>query len=79
MIRTIDPVSPAVDSVESALATIPNPVPTSGDVRIARSHVLRPAARAIRGLRRPLLAGLGGADLVLEWARLFLRPGPPRE
>jgi hypothetical protein len=40
MIRMVDPVSPVADSVESALVTVPNPVPTFGDVRIVRSYLL---------------------------------------
>jgi len=41
--------------------SIPNPVPTSGELRMVRARV----AEALTEMRTPVLAGLGAADLVL--------------
>jgi hypothetical protein len=41
--------------------SIPNPVPTSGELRMVRARV----AEALTEMRTPLLAGVGAADLVL--------------
>jgi hypothetical protein len=45
--------------------TIPNPVPTSGEVRIARARLAEALSSPLRGVRMPVLAGVGAADLVL--------------
>lgn len=46
--------------------SIPNPVPTSGEVRIARARLAEALGSSLRGVRMPVLAGVGAADLVLD-------------
>ncbi|HEX4248732.1 MAG TPA: hypothetical protein VH008_12795 [Pseudonocardia sp.] len=67
--------------------TIPNPVPTSGDLRIAKARVAETLSSPLHGIRTPVLAGVGAADLVLEslsslWGGLYQlavsRPEAPR-
>ena len=41
--------------------SIPNPVPTSGELRIVRARI----AEALTEMRTPVLAGVGAADLVV--------------
>ena len=66
--------------------SIPNPVPTSGELRIARAR-LAETLSPLHGIRTPVLAGVGAADLVLDTvsavsARLYQlavsRPAAPR-
>jgi hypothetical protein len=66
---------------------IPNPVPTSGDIRIARARVAETLSDGFSGVRTPVLAGVGAADLVVGTlstlpARLYKlavsRPAGPR-
>jgi hypothetical protein len=45
---------------------LPNPVPTSGDLRIARARVVETLSDGFSGVRTPVLAGVGAADLVLD-------------
>jgi hypothetical protein len=67
--------------------TIPNPVPTSGELRIARARLAEALSSPLHGVRMPVLAGVGAADLVLDSlsalsARLYQltlsRAGAPR-
>jgi len=67
--------------------SIPNPVPTSGEVRIARARLAEALSSPLRGIRMPVLAGVGAADLVLDSlstlsTRLYqlavTRPAAPR-
>jgi hypothetical protein len=46
--------------------TIPNPVPTSGEVRIAKARLIETLSSPLHGIRTPVLAGVGAADLVLD-------------
>ena len=62
-----------VASVDAALALVPNPVPTAGQLRQARARRderLRGVGRAARPARKPLLAGVGAG----EWLVELLRP-----
>jgi hypothetical protein len=52
--------------VDSLLARVPNPVPSSGQLRQARGRGSLTLASAFRRARRPLLAGIGTADLLAE-------------
>jgi hypothetical protein len=45
---------------------LPNPVPTSGDLRIARTRVAETLSDGFSGVRTPVLAGVGAADLVVD-------------
>jgi hypothetical protein len=47
------------------IQSIPNPVPTSGEIRIARTWLAEAVAASIRRVRTPVLAGVGTADLVV--------------
>jgi hypothetical protein len=67
--------------------SIPNPVPTSGEVRMARARFAEALSGSLRGIRTPVLAGVGAADLALDSVstlssrlyRLTLsRPAAPR-
>lgn len=55
------------------LAGVPIPVPSSGQLRRARRR-LPALVRPARRVRRPLLAGVGTVDLLVE--QLFSRPAP---
>jgi hypothetical protein len=61
--------------IESVLASVPNPVPTAGQLRIARSRAARWLTHISNPARRPLLAGLGTlqitTELISEWLRVF--------
>ena len=61
-----------VDSVDVLLDTVPNPVPSAGQLRQARGRGGEHLSRAIRPARRPLLAGIGTADLILDRCRVAL-------
>ena len=45
--------------------SIPNPVPTSGEIRMARARFAEVLGLGLRGVRTPVLAGVGTADLVV--------------
>ena len=66
--------------------SIPNPVPTSGEIRIVRARLAETLSSPLHGLRMPVLAGVGAADLVVgtlgsAYQRVVAsvsRPGAPR-
>lgn len=58
------------------LASVPIPVPSSGQLRRARRR-LPALVRPARRVRRPLLAGVGTVDLLVE--QLLSRPAAPVE
>jgi len=45
--------------------SIPIPVPTSGEIRMARARFAKVLSLGLRGVRTPVLAGVGTADLVV--------------
>ena len=59
--------------VDRVLAGIPNPVPSSGQLRQIRGRTLpqlmSPVATPVRRARRPLLAAIGTADLLADQTR----------
>ena len=66
VVALIDSITESVDSVP---AMIPNPVPTAGQLRQARARGgerLRGVGRAARPARRPVLAGVGAGDLLVD-------------
>jgi hypothetical protein len=60
------------ESVDSLLASVPNPVPSAGQLRQARGRGVAHLSRATHRARRPLLAGIGTADLIAEQLRRHL-------
>lgn len=52
--------------VDYLLAGVPNPVPSAGQLRLARQRGLPVLVGPARRVRRPLLAGIGTADLLAE-------------
>jgi hypothetical protein len=66
-----------VESVDSLLAAVPNPVPSAGQLRQARGRGVAQLARATDRARKPLLAGIGTADLIAGQLRRHLVPMPP--
>ncbi|HEX4357844.1 MAG TPA: hypothetical protein VH141_10000 [Pseudonocardia sp.] len=46
--------------------SIPNPVPTSGEIRIVRARLAETLSSPLHGIRTPVLAGVGAADLVVD-------------
>jgi hypothetical protein len=66
--------------------SIPNPVPTSGEIRIVRARLAETLGSPLHGIRMPVLAGVGAADLVVDtlgsaYQRVlasFSRPAAPR-
>ena len=67
-----------LESVDSLLAVVPNPVPSAGQLRQARGRGVAHLSRATHRARTPLLAGIGTADLIAEQLRrhLTLRTAP---
>jgi hypothetical protein len=63
-----------LESVDSLLAAVPNPVPSAGQLRQARGQGVAHLSRATHRARRPLLAGIGTADLIAHQLRRGLRP-----
>lgn len=59
--------------VDWVLAAIPNPVPSSGQLRQIRGRglplVINPVITPVRRARRPLLAAIGTADLLADRTR----------
>jgi hypothetical protein len=70
-----------VESVDSILSSVPNPVPSAGQLRQARGRGVAHLSRATHRARRPLLAGIGTADLIAEQLRrhLTLRNAPSQD
>jgi hypothetical protein len=63
----IDSVSGSMETgIESVLASVPNPVPTAGQLRIARSRAAHWLTHISNPARRPLLAGLGTLQITTE-------------
>jgi hypothetical protein len=58
-----------LESVDCLLATVPNPVPSAGQLRHARRRGIALLSRAAHPARRPLLAGIGTADVLAEQLR----------
>jgi hypothetical protein len=48
------------------IESIPNPVPTSGEIRIARIGLAEALAASAGWMRTPVIAGVGTADLVVD-------------
>ena len=67
----VSAIESALEAVDRVLAGIPNPVPSSGQLRQARGQVLRTAASPVRRVRRPLLAVIGTVDLLADQTRGF--------
>lgn len=67
VVAVIESVLSVVDRV---LAGIPNPVPSSGQLRQIRGRglpaVINPVVTPVRAARRPLLAAIGTADLLAD-------------
>ena len=61
-------------SVDQVLAGVPNPVPSSGQLRRARGRGASQVSSVSRRVQRPLLAGIGAADLIAEQLRQRLSP-----
>lgn len=58
-----------VESVDSVLVMVPNPVPTAAQLRRTRKRggeQLGGLGRVARPARRPMLAGVGAADLLIH-------------
>lgn len=55
-----------VESVDSALAAVPNPVPSGGQLRTSRAHGRDDLAAGVIRVRKPVLAGIGAADWLAE-------------
>lgn len=62
-----------LEVVDWVLAGIPNPVPSSGQLRQIRGRalppVISPVVNPVRRARRPLLAAIGTADLLADRTR----------
>jgi hypothetical protein len=56
----------AVEIVDRVLAGVPNPVPSSGQLRQLRGRSLPVVTSPVRRVRRPLLAAIGTADLLAD-------------
>jgi hypothetical protein len=57
-------VTTIVGSVDTLVSAVPNPVPSAGQLRQARDLSAAQLDRLTRPARRPVLAGLGTADLI---------------
>jgi hypothetical protein len=66
-----------VASVEWLLTALPSPVPTAGRLRHARGRGGEQLSRVTSPVRRPVLAGIGTADLIIHHGRAALT-GQPR-
>lgn len=58
-----------LDVMDRVLAGIPNPVPSSGQLRRARRQALRTATGPVHKVRRPVLAVIGTVDLLADRTR----------
>ena len=74
LVSVIDSV---VVAVEWLLTALPNPVPTAGRLRHARGRGGEQLGRVTSPVRRPLLAGIGTADLIIHHGRATMT-GHPR-
>jgi len=55
-----------VDSVDSALEAVPNPIPSGGQLRTTRSNRRENLSAGVSRIRKPVLAGIGAADWLAE-------------
>ncbi len=55
-----------VDSVDSALEAVPNPIPSGGQLRTTRSNQRENLTAGVNRIRKPVLAGIGAADWLAE-------------
>jgi hypothetical protein len=60
-------IDPVVESVEDVVAWVPNPVPTSGQLREARARAVGAFEEATRPARRPVLAAVGAAEKITRF------------
>jgi hypothetical protein len=56
-------------AADALLEGLTNPIPTAGQLRMARAHTTNALRGVLEPVRTTMLAGLGGVAVLTDWVR----------